>query len=68
MSFSASPPDFSYYIAISPVDGDLFISYAKTRQVYRVKASLLSPGRSPITLDDIGKIPGAVFLAMHVVY
>ena len=60
-----SPPDFSYYIAISPVDGDLFISYAKTRQIYRLKASLLLPGQSPITLDDIDKIPGALFFVMH---
>eukprot|EP00118_Oscarella_pearsei_P008644 m.45749 g.45749 ORF g.45749 m.45749 type:complete len:2670 (+) comp33632_c0_seq3:67-8076(+) len=61
--FSSLPPDFAYYIAISPVDGDLFISYGKTRRIYRIQASLLTADKSPVKLDDIGQIPGATVFA-----
>jgi YD repeat-containing protein len=58
-----NPPSYSFYMAVSPLDGDLFISYAPLNQIIRIRAHLLSPGQPVVTLKDLGTRPGVTVFA-----
>lgn len=54
-------PRHAYYLAVSPVDGDLYISYGTTHQIYRIQSSLLNGDEQIIRFEDIGNKPGIGF-------
>jgi hypothetical protein len=43
-------PLHAYYLAVSPVNGDLFISYGQTHRVYRISSTLLLPGQPTVDI------------------
>jgi YD repeat-containing protein len=54
-------PLHAYYLAVSPVNGDLFISYGQTHRVYRISSTLLLPGQPTVDIFHSDVAEATVF-------